>query len=104
MTIVGLSGRRELTVPNLELDVYHIDTTSDGWSRSMYGIEGEAMERPCRRWWRFESMTRNRVGGRLWSWDGGTVDGIGQTVVNLEAPDRDTQRGLNHVGEEKVGL
>ena len=30
MTIVGLSGGRELTVPNRELDVYHIDTTSDG--------------------------------------------------------------------------
>lgn len=30
MTIVGMSGRRELTVPNRELDMYHIETASDG--------------------------------------------------------------------------
>jgi len=34
MTIVGFSGWRELTVPSLELDVYHIETASDGWSKS----------------------------------------------------------------------
>jgi len=35
MTIVGLSGWRELTVPSRELDVYHIETASNGWSKSM---------------------------------------------------------------------